>query len=112
MTATSPMTSHGVRLHAIRLTNFRGVRSLELTFGGRNAAIIGSNGTGKSSVADAVDFVLTGQVRRLTGEGAQSLSLAKHGRHINVQPDESWVEAELDVGDARYTVRREVARPD
>jgi hypothetical protein len=112
VSAANGRVSASVRLHGLRLQNFRGVRSLALDLGGRSAALIGPNGSGKSSVADAVDFVLTGQVRRLTGEGAQALSLAKHGRHVDAKAEESWVEADLHVGGARHRIRRAVARPD
>ena len=93
---------------------FRGVQELSIPVKGKSIAIIGPNGSGKSSVADAIDFLLTGQVRRLTGEGAGSLSLGKHGPHVDAGPADAWVEGEFTstTGGARVTLRRKVANPD
>lgn len=41
----------------LRLENFRGVRELDIDFGGKNADIFGANGTGKTTIANAVTWL-------------------------------------------------------
>lgn len=80
-------------INRLEIRDFRGIRSLDLDFDGRSVALLGPNGAGKSSVVDAVDFLLTGQIRRLTGDGAGDLSLASHGPHIDGKPETAVVRA-------------------
>lgn len=102
-----------MRLEILRIQNFRGVRQLELILTGKSAAILGPNGTGKSSIVDAVDFLLRGSVRRLEGEGAGELSLARHAPFVGCDPAESWVEGTFKIADgSAHTFRRTVAAPD
>jgi hypothetical protein len=58
------MNTTPLRLTRIDLTGFRGIdRRLGLDFGRRLTIIYGGNATGKSSVAQGVEFALSGQVR-------------------------------------------------
>lgn len=58
------MNTMALRLAKIDITSFRGIeRKLGLDFGRRLTIIYGGNATGKSSVAQAVEFALSGQVR-------------------------------------------------
>ncbi len=58
-----------MRLIELEIQNMRGIRSLKLHPGGRNMIVLGPNGSGKSAVVEAVHFLLTGKISRLTGEG-------------------------------------------
>ena len=58
----------------VHIEKMRGIKDQKLSFEGDNAVIVGPNGVGKSAVADAIDFLLTGEVNRLTGEGTKSLT--------------------------------------
>ena len=53
-----------IRIIALRLRNFKGVRSADYLFGGRNARIEGPNGSGKSTVFDAFTWLLFGKDHR------------------------------------------------
>lgn len=55
-----------MRIQKLSLRNFRGVKELDIDFGGRSAAIYGANGTGKTTIANAVAWLLTG--KSSTGE--------------------------------------------
>jgi predicted ATPase len=103
-----------MRILRLDIQNVRGIRSLVLTPNGRNLVIWGPNGSGKSAVVDAIDFLLTGRVTRLTGKGTAGLSLVKHGPHIDSTPDTATVTALLEIPgvDRPVEIRRCIAHPD
>lgn len=72
-----------IRIKTVRIEEFRGIRELELDFGGENFGICGPNGTGKSGVVDAIEFCLTGNVTRLSGSGAGELTVKGHAPHVD-----------------------------
>lgn len=76
-----------IRVDSIAIKEFRGVRDLVLDLKGKNFAICGPNGTGKSGVVDALEFALTGNVSRLSGEGRGDVSLKQHGPHVDKRSD-------------------------
>lgn len=82
-----------MRLLELEIENIRGIRHLILQPQGGNFAVWGPNGSGKSAVVDAVDFLLTGEITRLTGKGTGNISLAKHGPHIDCKPKDAKVRA-------------------
>ena len=86
-----------MRLLELEIHNVRGIRDLVLTPAGQNIAVWGPNGSGKSAVVDAIDFLLTGRVTRLTGKGTAPLSLAKHGPHVDHKPESATVRALIQV---------------
>ena len=50
-----------IQLHQFELENFRGCKHYEHDFGGRSAAVYGANYIGKSTLADAFFWLLTGK---------------------------------------------------
>lgn len=50
----------------LKLENFRGIKDLEINFDSKNTDIFGANGTGKTTVANAISWLLTDQP--VTGE--------------------------------------------
>src|SRR5205809_7649708 len=82
-----------IKVDSIRIEEFRGIRDLTLNLKGKNFAICGSNGTGKSGVVDALEFAVTGAVTRLTGQGTSGITLKTHGPHVDLRdkPDRSRV---------------------
>lgn len=95
----------------LHIQKFRGIVDLELDFDGKNAVVFGPNGVGKSAVVDAVDFLLRGEVFRLTGEGTGEVSTAKHGPHIGSQPEEAKVTAIIQsINGKIFTAERTVAQ--
>lgn len=70
-------TTNMIRVESLRILEFRGIRDLTLTFNGKSFAICGPNGTGKSGVVDALEFVLTGpEYPGFQGEGRGDISLS------------------------------------
>ena len=76
-----------IRVETLQIIEFRGIRMLTLNFNGKSFAIGGPNGTGKSGVVDAIEFVFTGNVSRLSGEGRGDVSLKEHGPHVDKRND-------------------------
>lgn len=83
----------------ITIKEFRGIRELTLKPNGKNFAICGPNGTGKSGVVDAIEFVLTGSISRLSGDGRGELSILKHAPHVDSRddPERAWVSAKVSI---------------
>lgn len=72
-----------IRVKTIHIEEFRGVRDLDLNLDAKNFGICGANGTGKSAVVDAVEFCITGDVTRLSGEGSANLSVKAYAPHVD-----------------------------
>lgn len=98
-----------MEIEELTISNFRGVRNqLQLEPNGENVVLVGPNGSGKSSVIAAVDFLFTGKIRELSGEGTGQLSAKRHGPHVDADPADSWVEATFEVDGVEVTARREL----
>lgn len=82
-----------MRVLELEIHNVRGILQLLLKPDGKNFVIWGPNGSGKSAVVDAIDFLLTGRISRLTGSGTGDITLNKHGPHIDRKPEEAIVRA-------------------
>ena len=82
-----------MRLLGLAVQNVRGLPDLHLQFDGQNVVIWGPNGAGKSCVVDAIDFLITGRMSRLLGEGTAGISLSRHGPHIDHDADSAIVSA-------------------
>lgn len=72
-----------ITVQSITIKEFRGIRDLTLDLGGKNFAVCGPNGTGKSGIVDALEFALTGSISRLSGTGTGGLSVKEHGPHVD-----------------------------
>lgn len=72
-----------IQLTTLRIEEFRGIRELELKLDNKSLVVVGPNGSGKSGVVDAIDFVLTGNIARLSGAGTGGISVAKHAPHVH-----------------------------
>lgn len=103
-----------IHVETLRVHEFRGIRDLTLTLSQKNFAVAGPNGTGKSGVVDALEFVLSGTISRLSGRGRGDLSIKAHGPHVDcVAPEEAWAEAVVRVPSfgKTLTIRRTVKSP-
>ncbi len=84
-----------MKLLDLEARNFRGLVNFSAALSGVSIAIDGNNATGKSGVVDAVEFLLTGKVTRLTGEGSGDLTLDEHAKHVDKSIDDSYVKATI-----------------
>lgn len=104
-----------IRIKTIHIEEFRGVRALDLNLDAKNFGICGPNGTGKSGVVDAVEFCLTGDVTRLSGQGSAGLSVKAHAPHVDQHghPDKANVTLTVDIPalGKSVTIYRSVKNP-
>ncbi len=80
----------------ISINALRGIPELSLDLNGKNQVIRGDNGTGKSSLVDAIEFFFTGSISSL--QGTQGLSLERHAPHVNFSPEQLKVSLSFDPG--------------
>ena len=104
-----------IRIKTIHIEEFRGIRDLALDLSGENFGICGPNGTGKSGVVDAIEFCLTSNVTRLSGQGQGELSLKAHAPHVDhrANPDKAKVTITATVPSLgkEVTITRSVKNP-
>lgn len=102
-----------MRLIELEITNVRGIPHVVLKPDRKNFVIWGPNGSGKSAVVDAIDFLLTGRISRLMGEGTGGIKLADHGPHIGSAPADARVKALIQVPglDEPIQIERSMAKP-
>ena len=102
-----------MKLLELEIDKVRGIQHLLIKPDGGNFVICGPNGSGKSAVVDAIDFLLTGRIQRLTGEGTGDISLRKHGPHIDHKPEETMVRAivQLRGSERCIELKRSVGKP-
>ncbi len=104
-----------IKLESLKISHFRGIKDLSLNLSQARFGVFGPNGTGKSGVVDAIEFVLTGSITRLTGAGTDELSVSKHGPHVDAgaASDKAVVVVEgvLTSSGKKFKIERSVARP-
>jgi recombinational DNA repair ATPase RecF len=102
-----------MRIIELELREFRGAHHLKLRPNGRNLVVVGPNGVGKSTIIDALDFLLTGNVGRLSGTGSAGVTLAKHGPHMDANISDSFVRASVlfEPAAGPIELRRDLASP-
>ena len=103
-----------VRILELTIQNVRGLPDLRLAPDGQNLVIWGPNGAGKSCVVDAIDFLFTGRISRLLGEGTARITLARHGPHIDHKVESAMVKAvvQLEGFSEPVEISRCMANPD
>lgn len=96
-----------MKLQKIKISSFRGIPDdFERELNCKSLVIVGDNGTGKSGLIDAVDFLLTGKIKRLSGEGTGNISQEKYGHHIDKTAQEAKVEAVVEFKGKNLTIQR------
>lgn len=102
-----------MKLLELEIDKVRGIQHLLVKPNGGSFVIWGPNGSGKSAVVDAIDFLLTGRIQRLTGKGAGDISLSKHGPHIDHKPEETIVRAVVQLRGSGKTIelKRSIGEP-
>lgn len=87
-----------LRIKKIRARAFRGIGDeLTINLGGKSFVLYGDNGTGKSSIVEAIEYALTGHVHSIENRG-QRVSLARHGTHVTMQRAQTDLDVVLSDG--------------
>jgi len=89
-----------IKLKSISITAFRGIPSLPLLLDGRSLLVKGENGTGKSSIIEAIEYFFTGKIKNF--EGIQSLSQKRHSHHVKFKPKQLSVEMVFNPGGVNF----------
>jgi len=84
------------KIKKVKINSLRGIRDLELQIDGKKLLIYGENGTGKSSIVDAIEFFFSGTISHL--KGVRGISLQNHGPHIHFEKDDMNVEITFNPG--------------
>ena len=104
-----------IKVESAKIVEFRGIRDLTIELGGKNYAVCGPNGTGKSGIVDALEFGLTGNISRLSGKGRGGLSVKAHGPHVNcrTKPEKAVVTLQVSIPSIgkTATITRNVKSP-
>ncbi|WP_417174548.1 AAA family ATPase, partial [Alistipes putredinis] len=92
-----------IKIKSITLRNFKGLRDVSFDFDGHNATIIGDNGTGKTTIFDALTWVLFGKdSHNSTDIDIKTIDVTGEPMHRA----EHFVEVALDVDGSTQTLRR------
>lgn len=94
-----------IRLKQLRLENFKCHKALKLDFDGKDASIYGDNATGKTSIYDALTWLLFGKDSAGNANG-EVKPLDERGR-VRDHQAVTAVEAELTADGKAVTLRRE-----
>lgn len=86
-----------MKILKLNIKHIRGIHNLSIEPKCKSFVIYGPNGSGKSAVIDAIDFLLTGKIARLSGEGTDGVSLKQHGPHIDMVGDLINVEVSAEI---------------
>lgn len=89
------------KIKRIQVDGIRGLLSFDLTLDSKSLVVSGENGSGKSSLVDALEFFFTGKVANL--EGKQGISFVRHGCHISKSPNDAAVTVCFDPGSIDLT---------
>lgn len=102
-----------MKILELNIKNIRGIKSIKIAPQGECVVVFGPNGTGKSAIVDSIDFLLTGTISRLTGEGSKKLSLKEHGPHVDCRDnlEDTIVRAKVEIENKTVFLERSLSRP-
>lgn len=95
-----------IRIKSLELNNFKCHRNLKLEFNGRNATILGDNATGKTSIYDALTWLLFGKDSQCNGEKNIEIKPLDLSGEVKDHMAITSVEAVLLVNDEEVTLKR------
>ena len=73
-----------IKLMNLSIMDFKGIHTLDIPFGGSNAAISGRNGEGKTSIYDALCWLLTGKDARGNQPESEDFNIKPRDAHGQV----------------------------
>lgn len=102
-----------MKILELDIKNIRGIKTFHYVLEGKNTVVFGPNGTGKSAIVDAVDFLLSGDISRLSGKGSGCLHLGEHGCHVDSRDNlkDTVVSAKVEVDGKEIHIERSISKP-
>jgi len=102
-----------MKILELDIKNIRGIKTFHHVLEGKNIVVFGPNGTGKSAIVDAVDFLLSGDISRLSGKGSGCLHLDEHGCHVDSRNNlkDTIVSAKVEVDGKEIHIERSINKP-
>ena len=103
-----------MKILELEIANLRGIKNpISFKPDGQNMVIQGPNGSGKSGVVDSLDFLMTGDITRLTGKGTRGITLKTHGKHVDAKAKDAVVTAKIQLEgiDQPITFHRTISKP-
>ncbi len=98
-----------MRLLSVQAGNFKGFKNLNLTLDGKNTAIFGVNGTGKSSILSVINYVFWRWLNPINPSQSTSYkSLVP--QEIYHGSSQQFVQATLEMNGRNYTLNRTYSR--
>ena len=85
-----------LKIEDIHIEAFRGIKNTKIHLNGNSLLINGENGTGKSSIVDAIEFFFKKKVSSLRGQGN---TFQRYGYHINCTLDDIKVDLKFIEGE-------------
>lgn len=82
-----------IKLKNIEIKSFRGIKNSSIDFNNRSLVLVGENGSGKSSIVNAFEYLFTGKVDTLSGK--QAINHTQSILHIGDEKEELLVEAKI-----------------
>ncbi len=100
-----------LQINSLTVSGFRGIAETRtFSFEGKDVVVVGPNGSGKSTILQAIEFLTTGRIEALRGSGAGRISRNKHVPNRSVDPDDTFVEATVEIAGKPITLRREYTK--
>ena len=92
-----------MKIKSIKISAFRGIpNTLDLNLQSKSLLLQGENGTGKSSIIDAIEFLFTGKISHLKSKGPLAVKdYGPNAKNLN----ESSVILEINPGYRTYITR-------
>ncbi|WP_405268059.1 AAA family ATPase [Methanobrevibacter sp.] len=82
-----------IKLKNIEIKSFRGIKNSSIDFNNKSLVLVGENGSGKSSIVNAFEYLFTGKVDTLSGK--QAINHTQSILHIGDEKEELLVEAKI-----------------
>ncbi len=99
-----------MKVHSISLENFRGFKKLDINLEERLNVFIGVNGSGKSSILDAISMNINHAMYSLTSSESNSKQLYLEKDDVNINAKENYIEITYDLESIKqsYKLKQDV----
>jgi len=85
-----------IKIRNINICKFRGIVNSDILLDSKSLLLKGDNGTGKSSIVEALEYFFTDDIRHITEVGG--MSIKQHAPHVNFTTDDINIEIEFNNG--------------